>query len=91
MRFRGALASNHISYFTKKTLELTVESAGWKIQDSRSFFFSYAFFDKLLNIISPKIYIIAKNEINFKYPDKLLAQWQDDDYYRFLFKTTKQI
>ena len=32
-KFRGSLASNHINFFTKKTLQLTVERSGWKIKE----------------------------------------------------------
>jgi len=33
-RFKGSLASNHINFFTKKTLEKTIEQAGWEILES---------------------------------------------------------
>jgi len=88
-KFRGSLASNHINFFTKKTLEETVRRAGWKILESRSFFFSNKFFDSLFSIFSPHIYIVAENIINFSYPVKKMNEWKDDDYYSNLLDIIK--
>jgi cyclopropane fatty-acyl-phospholipid synthase-like methyltransferase len=33
-KFRGALASPHINFFTKETLSQTVERAGWKVRST---------------------------------------------------------
>ena len=38
-RFKGALAEAHINFFTKETLKLTVERAGWKVATVRPFKF----------------------------------------------------
>ncbi len=89
-KFRGALASNHINFFTKKSLELTVERAGWEIADIRSFAFGIKFLDKIFtSIFSPHIYIIAKNIPDFSYPEKKLKEWENDEYYDNLIKITK--
>ncbi len=36
-RFRGALATNHINFFTYVTLRLTAERAGWTVAAARPF------------------------------------------------------
>jgi SAM-dependent methyltransferase len=86
-KFRGALASNHINFFDKKTLELTVERAGWKVKGSRSFVFSNIFLDKIFSLFfSPHIYIVAENDMEFKYPEKKIKEWEGDAYYKNLLK-----
>jgi SAM-dependent methyltransferase len=86
-KFRGALASNHINFFDRTTLELTVERAGWKIKESRSFVFGNTFLDKIFSLFfSPHIYIVAENDINFKYPEKKIKEWEGDSYYKSLLK-----
>ncbi|MFC1775245.1 class I SAM-dependent methyltransferase [Patescibacteria group bacterium] len=88
-KFRGSLASNHISFFTKKSLELTVERAGWKIEDTRSFVFGIRFLDKIFtSIFSPHVYIIAKNIHDFTYPEKKLKEWVGDEHYKNLINIT---
>lgn len=69
-KFRGALACNHINFFTKKTLELTVERGGWSIQNIRGFHFRNQFVDMLLEPIYPHLYIIAHPEKDFQYSEK---------------------
>jgi SAM-dependent methyltransferase len=82
-KFRGSLASNHINFFTKKTLELTVERAGWDIAKANSFVFGWSFLDKIFtNLFSPHIYIIAKNNVDFKYPEKKIKEWEGEDFYK---------
>ena len=89
-KFKGSLASNHINFFTKKSLELTVERAGWKIKGTKSFVFGNKFLDKIFTLFfSPHIYIIAKNDIDFKYPVKKIKEWESDLYYKNLLNITK--
>ncbi len=90
-KFRGSLASNHISFFDKKSLELTVERAGWKIKEVRSFVFGISFLDKIFTLIfSPHIYIIAENISDFRYPEKKIKEWEGENYYRELINITEQ-
>ena len=89
-KFRGALASNHINFFTKKSLILTVQRAGWHVKEVRSFLFGNFVIDKIFNIISPHLYVIAKNINDFKYPTKKILEWENDPYYKDLLKITNQ-
>lgn len=87
-KFRGSLASNHINFFTKKSLELTVERSGWEIKEVKSFVFGLRFLDKIFTLFfSPHIYVIAKNISDFKYPKKKLKEWEGDTYYKDLIET----
>lgn len=73
-RFKGALASAHINFFNKVTLQKTVEFAGWKVLDSRSFYLGNRFLSSLLSPISPHFYVIAKVDRGFKYDVKRLKE-----------------
>lgn len=88
--FRGVLASNHINFFTHSTLKLTIERAGWNVQEVRPFFLKNNFLDNILRPFAPHIYVIAKNNISFKYPPKKLKEWITDDMYEPLLKITQQ-
>ncbi|MEA2112503.1 MAG: methyltransferase domain-containing protein [Patescibacteria group bacterium] len=89
-KFRGSLASNHINFFTKKSLELTVERAGWEIKEIKSFVFGSKLLDKIFtSVFSPHIYIVAENISDFKYPEKKLKEWEGDSYYHDLINITK--
>ena len=91
-KFRGSLASNHINFFDKESLKLTVERAGWEVKEIKSFVFGSKFLDKIFTIFfSPHIYIIAKNNTNFKYPIKKIKEWEDDLHYKNLLDITRQI
>lgn len=83
-KFRGVLASNHINFFTKDTLRLTVFFAGWSVKDVRPFVFKNKFLDKIVSPLWPHLYIIAENDINFRYPQKKIHEWQDDEKYKEL-------
>jgi SAM-dependent methyltransferase len=85
-RFRGALASPHINFFTKETFCLTVQYAGWDIKDIRSFAFSSKLIDNATSTLAPHLYLIAKNNSNYSYPPKKLKEWQDDPYYASLLE-----
>lgn len=88
--FRGAFASNHINFFTKETLRLTVGRAGWEVCDVRPFWFSSAWLDRSLAWLAPHLYVVARNNAGFKYPDKKYGEWIADDHYRYLFEITDQ-
>ena len=69
-KFRGALASAHINFFTRETLTRTVERAGWNILAVRGFHFRMALIDRFLNPIYPHFYVIAVPDPSFVYPEK---------------------
>ncbi|MCK4553909.1 methyltransferase domain-containing protein [Candidatus Parcubacteria bacterium] len=89
-KFRGSLASNHINFFTNKSLKLTVERAGWRIKDTRPFVLKALLLDRLLNFIAPHIYIIAQNDLSFRYPEKKIKEWGNEEYYQNLLKINEQ-
>lgn len=78
--FRGTLASNHISFYTAKTLALTVAYAGWKVVEVRSLL-APRLVDRLLHPFAPHIYIVAKKDPAFVYPDKKVKEWEGEPYY----------
>jgi len=88
--FRGTLASNHVNFFTHTTLQLTAERAGWNILAVRPFIFKNYFLDALVRPFAPHIYVVAKNNPDFKYPEKKVHEWKDDAYYADLLKITHQ-
>lgn len=69
-KFRGALASNHINFFTRTTLTKTVERAGWTVKTVRSFHFQHPVLDALLHPIAPHFYVVATPDPDFAYADK---------------------
>jgi len=83
-KFRGALAGSHINFFTVRTLRLTAERAGWKVLGIRSFVFGRGFLDKLFGIVSPHVYVVARNDPAFKYSEKKKKEWENDGYYKKL-------
>lgn len=85
-KFRGALASPHVSFFTKKTFELTVRFAGWDVIDNRGFVLPVPTIDRLVSPIIPHLYLIAKNNPNYRYPKKKLNEWQDDAHYQDMIR-----
>lgn len=88
--FRGTLASNHVSFFTKDTLSLSVERAGWKVKEVRPFIFKNKFLDLLMRPWAPHMYVVAENDVNFQYSPKKLKEWVSDDYYSDLLNITRQ-
>lgn len=90
-KFRGALASNHISFFTKKTLLLTVERSGWKIIETRPFIVEFAPLDRLLGVFAPHLYVVACKNESFAYGKKKLQEWNGIQYYEPLLKSTGQL
>jgi SAM-dependent methyltransferase len=89
-KFRGSLSSAHINFFTRKTLMLSVERAGWKILEARPFIFSNKFLDAIAGMFAPHIYVVALNDSNFKYPEKKLREWKDELHYNYVLETTGQ-
>ncbi len=90
-KFRGALAVSHINFFTKESLKLTVERAGWQVVDIRSFFFSNHILDLFLSCLAPHLYVIASNDEGFKYTAKKMKEWKDEPYYSQIIKITKSL
>src|SRR3989344_152334 len=73
--FLGYEAAQHINAFTRRTIEFTVERAGFKIIESNIFFPQNQIINKILNPILKDaisfITIVAK-KTHFKYPEKRL-------------------
>jgi SAM-dependent methyltransferase len=90
-RWRGVLASNHINFFTHITVGLTVKMAGWSVVYTRPFIFKNCFLDLLVRPFAPHMYVVAKNNPDFKYPPKKIHEWIEDEHYDELLKITKQI
>jgi hypothetical protein len=88
--FRGALASNHVNFFTLRTLRLTVERAGWNVREARPFIFKNKFLDSLLHPFAPHVYVVAENNLEFKYPPKKVKEWISDEHYTDLLSITNQ-
>lgn len=89
-KFRGALASNHINFFTKKTLVLTVERAGWIVVDVRPYILSCPPMDRFLGSFAPHLYIVAKRNESFEYPEKKLKEWKGVPYYDSFLESVKR-
>lgn len=83
-KFRGALASPHINFFTKEAFCLTAERAGWNVIDIRSFAFSSRTLDRMTSTYMPHLYLVAKNNPDYAYPWKKIKEWEDDAHYNSL-------
>lgn len=90
-KFRGALASAHINFFTRETLRLTVERSGWKVKDVRPFIFRNGLLDKISSFFAPHLYIVAYNDVGFTYPEKKLKEWKDESHYQDLLKIGNRV
>ncbi len=88
--FRGALATNHINFFTHTILRLTVERAGWSVQVVRPFIFKNILLDSIVRPFAPHVYVVAKNSPDFKYPFKKVNEWIADEHYADLLSITQQ-
>lgn len=88
--WRGTLASNHVSFFTYTTLQLTVERAGWHVLDTRPFVFKNGRLDRFVRPWAPHMYVVARNNSNFKYAPKKVGEWIGDPHYSDLLSITKQ-
>lgn len=80
-KFRGALASNHVNFFTAGTLRLTVLRAGWIVEDIRPFVSCWRWLDDGLRTFAPHLYVVARNDASFEYPEKKLKEWRSVGYY----------
>jgi hypothetical protein len=89
-RMRGALAGNHINFFTRETLTLTAGRAGWAVECIRPFL-APSPVDRILAAYSPHLYLVAHKNRDFVYPEKKLKEWRDDPRYAHLIgEGTKQ-
>ncbi len=89
-KFRGALASAHINFFTRETLRLTVQRGGWRVRDIRPFTFKNTLLDRLFSFFAPHLYVVAYNDTAFMYPEKKLKEWQDEPHYQELLRIGKR-
>lgn len=69
-KFRGAYASSHVNFFTRRTLIETLLFAGYRVEEARLFRFNNPLLDALLNPIAPHMYIVARPDENFTYSRK---------------------
>jgi SAM-dependent methyltransferase len=83
-RFRGALASNHINFFNRHTFRLTVQFAGWTVEDVRPFIFKSRWLDRIFSPVAPHLYLVARNNPDFAYPEKKMKEWENDPRYAHL-------
>lgn len=90
-KFRGALAAAHVNFFTRTTLRLSVERAGWKVESVRPFVFANPFFDWIAGAFAPHLYVVATNDTNFSYHPKKLKEWVDDPHYKDLIAIGKPV
>jgi len=82
--FRGALAVAHVNFFTRETLQLTVERAGWKVEAVRPFIFSWRWLDLMASFFAPHLYVVAHDDADFSYHEKKLKEWKDEPQYAAL-------
>lgn len=73
-KFRGSLAVSHINFFTKQSLQKTIERVGWTVIENRSFVFRSKILDWFMNLIAPHFYVVAKKDNDFKYHEKRLKE-----------------
>ncbi|MDC1205239.1 class I SAM-dependent methyltransferase [Candidatus Pacebacteria bacterium] len=85
-KFSGSLASPHINFFTKETLMLTAQRAGWDVLEMRSFAFPSKHLDHATHMLMPHLYLVAKNNADYEYPPKKVAEWKDDPHYQSLIQ-----
>lgn len=88
-KFRGSLASNHINFFNSLTLALTIEKAGWIIEEERPFFSKFKFIDLFYKYFAPHLYLVCRKDVNFSYPPKKISEWEDQEYYQDIIKSAK--
>ena len=73
-KFKGSLAVAHINFFTRDTLEKTVERGGWKVRTVRGFRLKNELVDRLLDLIYPHFYVVATPIKDFHYHEKRLNE-----------------
>ena len=89
-KFRGALAHAHVNFFTRDSLRLTVERAGWTVDAVRPFVSSSPMLDHIYGAYIPHLYVVARNNPQFRYHEKKLKEWVHDPLYRPLLGITGQ-
>lgn len=89
-RFRGPLAQSHVHFFTRDTIRLTLERAGWRVREMRSYYIGVPFVDRLLAPWMPHLYVVAELVPDFRYPEKKLKEWEGDPVYAKLLAETGQ-
>jgi len=85
-RFRGALASAHVNFFTKKTYTLTVKFTGWSVENISTYKTPSKLLNLLLTPFWPHLYLIAKNDSAYRYHKKKLNEWEHDPLYQPLIE-----
>ncbi len=81
-KFRGALATPHINFFMLPTYRLTVQYAGWHIEEISPFFFSSSLLNRWGAPFAPHLYLVARNNPHYRYPPKKVKEWEHDARYR---------
>jgi len=84
--FRGSLATAHINFFNYQTYRLTVAYAGWTILTTSSFYFKNPLLNRLTNPFVPTLYVVAKNNPDYRYHEKKLKEWEHDPHYQPLIE-----
>jgi SAM-dependent methyltransferase len=85
-KFRGALATPHINFFTYDSYKYTALYAGWKIETISPFFFSSDILNFLVRRFIPHLYLVAKNDTTYRYHTKKLKEWEHDPLYQPLIE-----
>lgn len=85
-KFSGALASAHVNFFTAKTYELTVQFSGWDTQINSPFYTNSTFLNTVLKPFLPHLYLVAKNNSEYRYSPKKLREWKYDPHYQGLIE-----
>lgn len=73
-KFKGSLAAEHINFFTRDTLQKTVERGGWDVRMVRGFHFYNKTLDGLLDPVYPHFYVVAQAQKDFMYPHRRLRE-----------------
>jgi SAM-dependent methyltransferase len=68
--FRGSLADAHINFFTKDSLQKTIERAGFEVTSNRGFKLVPRTLDSLGTFFYPHFYVVAKKQKDFDYSAK---------------------
>lgn len=68
--FRGSMADAHINFFTKETLQKTIERAGYCVMSNRGFKLKLKILDDFGSLIYPHFYVVAVVKKDFDYSDK---------------------
>lgn len=85
-KWRGALALEHINFFTKATYEETVTRTGWDVIENRPFYIPVPILDSCLGVSAPHLYLVAKNNSDFKYHERKKSEWVEDPHYADLLR-----